>query len=235
MANRLSHLPSLSERRTASDYVAEALRQAIITGQFADGEELNQVELADHFDVSRVPVREALRRLQAEGLVTAEAHRRAVVIGFNRERIAEVYEIRSMLEGYMLVRAAAQLDKQALADLQRTCDEMDRIDDHNEWLARNHEFHRALLSPSKATTTMALVEQLSMQVERYLRRSGGVHRPEEAGREHRKIVDALRKGDVENAREVLTNHILHTRDSVLEALPEGHGLEGEMAGAEPVA
>jgi DNA-binding GntR family transcriptional regulator len=233
MSDRLSHLPSLSERRTASDYVAEALRQAIITGQFADGEELNQVELASHFNVSRVPIREALRRLQAEGLVSAEAHRRAVVLGFNRERIAEVYEIRALLEGYMLEGAAPRLGKEELAELRRMCDEMDEIDDHHTWLARNHEFHRALLARANAPTAMALVEQLSMQVERYLRRSGGIHRPKEAGREHRRILDALRKGELEKAQEVLRGHILHTRDRVLEALPEVVGA-GNGADAEPV-
>jgi DNA-binding GntR family transcriptional regulator len=219
MSDRLANLPLLNERRTASDEVAETLRQAIITGQFADGEELNQVELASHFNVSRVPIREALRRLQAEGLVTAEAHRRAVVVGFNHERIDEVYEIRALLEGFMLERGASKLDDKQLAALRRMCNEMDKIADHDEWLERNHEFHRALLSPAHAPTALALVEQLAMQVERYLRRSGGVHRPLEAGREHRRIVDALRRGDVEKAKDVLRRHILHTRDRVLEALP----------------
>lgn len=231
MADHLSHLPSLNERRTASDEVAEALRRAIITGQFADGEELNQVELASHFQVSRVPIREALRRLQAEGLVSAEAHRRAVVVGFNRDRIDEVYEIRALLEAYMLGRAASRLDKDQLAELRRLCDEMDDLDDHHEWLERNHEFHRALLAPAGAPTALALVEQLSMQVERYLRRSGGVHRPKEAGREHRRIVDALRKGEVEKAEEVLRRHILHTRDRVVEALPVPDGEPAEAAKA----
>lgn len=73
----LSNLPSLTQRQTASDYVADVLREAIISGQFEDGRELNQVELANHFNVSRVPVREALRRLQAEGLVSAD--RKSVV------------------------------------------------------------------------------------------------------------------------------------------------------------
>src|SRR4051794_10802535 len=74
--NSLRSLPALTERRTASDEVADTLREAIIAGTFEDGAELNQVELARHFGVSRVPVREALRRLEAEGLVSAEAHRR---------------------------------------------------------------------------------------------------------------------------------------------------------------
>jgi DNA-binding GntR family transcriptional regulator len=168
--------PALRERRTASDYVAEALRSAIFNGQFADGEELNQVELANHFNVSRVPVREALRRLQAEGLVSAEAHRRAVVIGLTHERIVEIFEIRGLLEGYMLEKAAPSLDAARIARLRGLCDEMDSMEDHGAWLERNREFHRVLLEASGARTAMSIVEQLTIQVERYQRRSGGFDR-----------------------------------------------------------
>jgi DNA-binding GntR family transcriptional regulator len=217
---QLSQVPSLTNRRTASDYVAETLREAIITGQFEDGEELNQVELANHFNVSRVPVREALRRLQAEGLVSAEAHRRALVTAFNRERISEIFEIRALLETYMLERAARRIDEDALAGLRRICDEMDRLKDHSRWLERNHDFHHELLRPSGATTALALVGRLSQQVQRYGRRTGGVHRPKEAGREHREIIAALEQGNVREAKLVLKRHILHTRDRVIEALPK---------------
>lgn len=217
---RLSHLPSLTERQTASDYVGEALREAIITGQFEDGEELNQVELANHFNVSRVPVREALRRLQAEGLVSAEAHRRAIVTAFNPDRISEIFEIRALLETYMLERAASRIDEDTLANLRRLCDQMDSLKDHARWLERNHTFHAELLRPAGANTALALVDQLSRQVQRYVRRTGGVHRPKEAGREHREIVAALEKGDTGKAKRVLERHILHTRDRVIEALPK---------------
>ena len=220
MAGSVSKLPAASERRTASDYVTEALRDAIITGTFADGEELNQVELAEHFNVSRVPIREALRQLQAAGLVRAEAHRRAVVIGFTPARISEIFEVRASLEAYMLDRSVEHITEDELAELLELCDEMDRIDDHSTWLERNHEWHHRLLAPSGATTAMVLVDQLSMQVERYLRRTGGLHRPKEAGREHRQIVQALRKGNVERAHKVLRGHILTTRDRVLASLEE---------------
>lgn len=218
----LPALPALTERRTASDEVADTLRDAIITGQFADGEELNQVELAKHFGVSRVPVREALRRLQAEGLVSAEAHRRVVVPGLNRERIAEIFEVRGLLEGYLLERSAPQIGADRLATLRGLCDAMDKARGRNSWLARNHDFHHALLEPADAPLTMAIVERLSHQVERYLRRTGGVHRPKEAGREHRAVLDALERGAVKEAARVLTEHVLSTRDSVLAALPESH-------------
>lgn len=216
----LSHLPSLGERQTASDNVAETLRQAIVTGQFEDGEELNQVELAEHFNVSRVPIREALRRLQAEGLVSAEAHRRASVIGLNRERAGEIFAIRALLEGFMLERSAPHLTKEDLAALSALCDVMDeKSADHLQWLELNHRFHDQLLEPGNSPVAMALVKRLSGQVERYLRRSGGVQRAEEAGRDHRQILRALKRGDQQRAKEMLSRHIMTTWDRVSASLP----------------
>ena len=90
-------LRELSDRRTTSDQIADVIREAILAGEFDDGEELNQVALAKHFHVSRVPLREALRQLQAEGLVTAKAHQRAVVSSLSVDR---VLEIRGTLRGW---------------------------------------------------------------------------------------------------------------------------------------
>lgn len=220
--NSLRSLPSLTERRTASDEVADTLREAIISGQFEDGEELNQVELARHFGVSRVPVREALRRLEAEGLVTAEAHRRVVVPGLDRARIAEIFEIRALLEAYMLGRGAPKLSPDDLAALHDIADSMDRTRGRDAWLKRNHEFHHQLLASADAPTSMALVERLSAQVERYLRRMGGILRTEAVGREHRAILDALDRKSDKQAAKALSKHILSTRDAVLAALSDSH-------------
>lgn len=222
----IAELPSLADRQTASDHVADALRQAIIAGQFEDGEELNQVELAQHFNVSRVPIREALRRLQAEGLVSAEAHRRATVIGLNRERAAEIFQIRALLESFMLERAAERLTADDLAALNGLCDVMEKVGDHAQWLELNHRFHHDLLSPGGSPVAMALVERLSGQVERYLRRSGGVRRAEEAGREHRQILRALKRHDVERAKEVLSRHIMSTWQRVSDSLPPAAAADG---------
>ncbi len=84
-----------SERRITADYVADALRDAIHRGELADGAELNQAALATHFGVSRVPVREAMRQLQAEGLIDASAHRLAVVRALDLERVVELYDARA--------------------------------------------------------------------------------------------------------------------------------------------
>ncbi len=229
----LAELPSLGDRQTASDHVADALRHAIVTGQFEDGEELNQVELAQHFNVSRVPIREALRRLQAEGLVSAEAHRRATVIGLNRERAGEIFAIRALLESFMLERAAEHLSKEDVNALTELCDVMDRTANHSEWLELNHRFHHQLLAPGGSPVAMAIVERLTGQVERYLRRSGGVRRGEEAGREHRQVLRALKRGDVDRAKEILSRHILTTYRLVSLSLPSSLSPESDNVASGP--
>jgi DNA-binding GntR family transcriptional regulator len=223
MTSSLGSLPALAERRTASDEVADTLREAIIAGQFHDGEELNQVELARHFGVSRVPVREALRRLEAEGLVTAEAHRRVVVPGLTRTRIAEIFEVRALLEGYLVKRAAPDLSPKELAELREMAESMHKARNREAWLDRNAEFHHRLLAHAHAPVAMAIIERLSHQVERYMRRQkGGVVRSDEATKEHVAVIDKLQKGDVEAAANAMTDHVLATRDVVIAALPDDH-------------
>jgi DNA-binding GntR family transcriptional regulator len=218
----LDSIPALPVRRTASDEVADTLREAIITGQFEDGQELNQVELARHFGVSRVPVREALRRLEAEGLVRAVAHMRVVVPVLDRALISDTFEIRALVEGYLLERAAPTLGQDELAELNDMCDVMDRVRSRDIWLERNAEFHHRLLAPANVPTAMVIVERLTHQVERYTRRTGGVLRTEQAGREHREIIEALERGSMKQAVTALKRHILSTRDAVISALPDDH-------------
>jgi len=201
--------PALRERRTASDYVAEALRRAILNGEFADGEELNQVELAEHFNVSRVPIREALRRLEAEGLIVAAPHRRAVVLGFTPARIAEIFEARALLEGFMLERAAPHLTSEQLDELRGLVDELAAVNDHTEWLDANRRFHERLWD-AQSVTVRAIVVQLTSQVERYLRRVGGLDRAGEANAEHRAIVEALAADRADDAVRILRDHIART-------------------------
>src|SRR5215203_2070282 len=142
---RLQWDPGLRERRTMTDYLATALRTAIYDGQFADDEELNQVELAAYFGVSRVPVREALRQLHAEGLVRMIAHHRTVVEGRTLTQILELIEMRAVLESRMLKKAAPTFDKATLAQLRKICDETDLLRDYgSRWVVKNWEFHRLL-------------------------------------------------------------------------------------------
>jgi DNA-binding GntR family transcriptional regulator len=216
----LPDVPSTRFRRTTSDDIADALREAILQGHFQDGAELNQVAIAKHYGTSRVPLREALRQLQAEGLVSARAHQRAVVVGLSLDRVLEVMDIRIMLEGYLLERALPNITPERVAELRGVCDEMERIADHAEWLRHNREFHQKLYAPSGATFTLAMATQLSGRIERYLymwsRR--GVQRAPEAGAEHHRILDAVAEHDTRRATLELGIHLVHTRENIVKLL-----------------
>jgi DNA-binding GntR family transcriptional regulator len=206
---------SAREQRTTPDHIADALRVAIYDGQFKDGEELNQVELASYFKVSRVPIREALRQLQAENLVRGIAHRRSVVVGLDLKEMLELIEIRAVLEGFLVAKAGPRLDAAALQRLNDLCDEADRIRDYGyNWVLKNWEFHRTLYQPSEYPAAITMVEQLNLRVERYVRRSGGKARLREAAKEHRRILKDVERGDFGAARANMQEHIMQTREQV---------------------
>lgn len=203
------------EARTTPDHIADALRVAIYDGQFKDGEELNQVELASYFKVSRVPIREALRQLQAENLIRSIAHRRAVVVGLDLEQMLELVEIRAVLEGFLVAKAGPKLDAAALRRLGDLCDESDRIRDYGyNWVLKNWEFHRTLYQPSGSKAAIAMVEHLNLRVERYVRRSGNIKRLRQAAAEHRRVLKDIERGDFAAARTRMQQHILQTREQV---------------------
>lgn len=214
-------MQTVSARQTAAGLVADALRTAIQTGRISDGTELNQVALAEQFGTSRVPVREALRLLEAEGWITAMPHRRAVVAAVSPERIQETFEIRALLEAYLIEKVTARISDEHVAELEAACDRMDRITDHAAWVASNAAFHHELLQSAGSPMALELVVALSSQVERYLRLSGEtVNRESEAGREHRDIVAAVAKRDAAAAQRLIRLHIEHTRGRVVDAFGE---------------
>jgi len=190
-AETLAAVPAVGERRTTAGFVADALRAAIRTGQLADGAELNQVALAEHFGVSRVPVREALRALEAEGWITARAHRRAFVQALSPTRIAEIFEVRALLEVHLLEKAIAHIDASRAARLSELCDAMDAMTDHHAWVAANREFHAQLRANADAPLTVELVDHLGSQVERYLRASAGAQMRAHIVRTRRHVLAAI--------------------------------------------
>jgi DNA-binding GntR family transcriptional regulator len=204
------------QRRTTSDTVADALREAIVRGDFADGSELNQVDLAREFGVSRVPIREALRQLRAEGLITSEPHMRAAVVGHPIERVLEILELRVLLESFLLKRSAALMTPADLDELRQMCAKMARTKQHDKWLELNTEFHDRLYSHANSPIAQDLVHQLTLRVQRYVRmvRSDGIARAGDPNEEHEAVLDAIAKGDVKQARRFLEVHIRHTADQV---------------------
>lgn len=222
----VASLPTVSvleRRKTTPDYIAEVLRDGILTGRLADGEELNQVALAQHFDVSRVPIREALRHLQAEGLIRQEAHRRAVVATLTRDRVMELFDLRVRLETYLLERALPLLTAEEIDAAQELEQRMEATEDHDEWLQLNRAFHRTLYAPSDASYTLELAETIAARTTRYLYQASGgtgLQLVDEPQREHRALLDAVRAGGSRAALRTLTQHIEGTRRRV-QALFDG--------------
>ncbi|MDF3311071.1 GntR family transcriptional regulator [Rhodococcus sp. T2V] len=211
---------TLLGRRITADYIAEAVRDAINSGKIPDGVELNQVELAARFGVSRVPVREALRQLQAEGLIESRAHRRSVVRGTDPERLVEVFSLRALIEGWLVEQAVPYIDADVIAAARDVNERLRAEGDHSAWLELNTEFHQLLFKPSGAEAAFELLDPLRRRSERYTRlwsRGYGVHRPSQSCAEHDEILRLIEAGDAAGARAASEEHVRHTCEAVLEA------------------
>jgi DNA-binding GntR family transcriptional regulator len=227
-------LPKGRNRRTMAVDVTECLRNAIQSGLLADGVELNQVALAEHLGVSRVPVREAMRVLEAEGWISARAHYRAVVQTIGSERVNQIFEMRTFLEVRCLGRSMRTMTREKIMRLYAICDEMDSLTDHKAWLAANRLFHRELLQHPGGDLAIELVGQLTSQVERYLRvGGGGPKRETQAGVEHRAILAAISQRNSRKARDLLRDHIGNTRRIVLAVIQERQQAARNAATSDP--
>lgn len=211
---------ALLGRRISADYIADALRRAINSGQLGDGAQLNQVDLASHFGVSRVPVREALRELQAEGLIESRAHRLSSVRGTDPSRLVEVFSLRALIEGWLVERAVPNIDAETVAAAREINERLRNERHHPSWLELNRDFHALLFRAANAEEGLTLLEPLRMRSERYSRmwsKGDGVHRPGETCAEHDQILELIEKGDAAGARVASEQHVLHTCDAVVEA------------------
>jgi DNA-binding GntR family transcriptional regulator len=214
-------IPSIPE------VVYDALRHDISSGAYPPGRISMQV-IAERFGVSTMPVREALRRLESDGLVSFMSGRRVVVNEQTAEELEEIFAIRIELEALALRRAVPRLagDAQAFAHLDDLIGQMERAAaDYEAWRPRNQEFHLALYRPSGLERLRAMINTLGIAAEPSVRRYGTTDEGLRiAQRQHREIVDHARAGDVENAVLVLRQHLAdafdvlkHARDDQPEA------------------
>lgn len=218
-------------RQTLADRVYRQLRESIIKGKLADGTELNQVELAEQFGVSRVPVREALRRLQAENLVIANPYQRHVVRTIAPEDVVEMVELREELEVFALRRAMRRTAGVDMKPAEAALSRQSVNQGGEQWLASDTAFHRIFhTSPVVA----ALIDDLRERVHRYFQVvvSDKTRRAQVLA-EHRALLDAVADGDEDSAVSILRGHVQQTRDLLthfiveeVQAAPAGSRLTG---------
>jgi DNA-binding GntR family transcriptional regulator len=197
-------------RETLADNVYSELRSAILNGGIEDGAELNQVWLAREFNVSRVPIREALRRLQAEDLVTATPYQHYIVRGVKPEALSEMIDIRAELEVFAIRRHIPQLTPTVIAEMKERNTRLRAEDDTEQWLMGDQELH--LIMNGEGTQAASLVRDLRERIHRYVRTVASTReRQRQACREHDQIISAMAKGDLEAAEEAVRQHISHTQ------------------------
>jgi DNA-binding GntR family transcriptional regulator len=193
---------------TTSQSIANLLRTDILRGKLAGGHALKQDELAAQFSVSKIPVREALVQLQAEGLVQFYPNRGAFVTELSAAEADEVYVMRIALEKEILARAIPQLTVADFKHAAQILSAIDREENIVKWGELNWDFHAVLYSPARLPRVMETLRALHTNIARYLvLYLAGMEYQKKSQREHRALLQACRAGDVEKAQGILEQHL----------------------------
>lgn len=211
--------PPVIMRKTVANQVTEHLRSMILSGDLPIGRRLRQEQLASELNVSRVPVREALNQLEAEGLISVIANRGAIVSGISLEALKEMYELRAHIEYWLLGLAIARLTPEHFAQASRILDEMLEEKSPVHWTQQNWDFHSTLYRPAGRLQSLEILERLYTNTYRHfpvpLRFTVGI---EVMDAEHRKLLELCRQGDVVEAQEFLRQHIMRGSNSLVERM-----------------
>lgn len=192
---------------TIAARISEALAERIIAGTLEPGSRLGQDHIAEEFSASHVPVREAFRRLEAQGLAVRSPRRGVRVAGFRPEEVREVAEMRAALEAVALRNAAPHLTRAILDQAEEANKVGDRARDVRAWEAANRSFHRIILSPCAMPRLLKAIDDLQMASARFLFSGWRAEWDAPTDRDHRAILDALRAGNAEEAASILTRHV----------------------------
>ncbi|MEG0053769.1 MAG: GntR family transcriptional regulator [Comamonas sp.] len=204
----MSHSPALFAPRALYVEVAEQLRQRIFQRELEPGSWIDELKIAEEFGISRTPLREALKVLAAEGLVTMKPRRGAYVTEVSENDLKDVYHLLSLLESDAAGVVATQATAAQLSELQVLHDELEAaIDDAERFFAVNERFHMAVLTVANNRWRNQLVEDLRkvMKLNRHqsLFKTGRIR---DSLQEHRDILQALQKRDSEAARRAMQLH-----------------------------
>lgn len=187
-----------------------ALRELILSGELSEGDSLRQRELSDRLGVSQTPVREALKQLQSQGLITMDAHRGARVAESNQGALVENFQIRAALEGLAASQAAGRITEDALGQLEAVNAEIRALPvGDSAYLELNHRFHFLMYSCGGSPTLLALMRLLWQAMAEQFRVTRSFS---ESADQHEDILRALLAGDGVLAAALTRAHILSALD-----------------------
>lgn len=197
---------------TAEAAVTAELRRAIREGILVPGERLTQIEIANQLGVSRIPLRDALRRLEAESLVEIDGHRGARVTALDTDDIAEIYEMRIALEGICMRYAVSNLSEEDAAHMAEaaTASDDDELTPAEAFNLRR-EFYERLYAHAGRPRMRRVIMQLRDNVDRYHLMGNREH----SHLAHRELATAILARDAEWASKILVAHISESRDDLI--------------------
>ncbi|HET7629382.1 MAG TPA: GntR family transcriptional regulator [Bacillales bacterium] len=206
------------EQTPARERIAAILREEILSGNLAPGQKLVETELCEDLGISRTPLREAIRMLEAEGMVESIPNRGSRVAEITIEDIQDIYEIRKCLEGLAAQKAASKMSPEVLAKLSSIHEKLSsvlRMGNWNEADLLNREFHSTIYRLGSNVRLIALIEQIN-QIGRFIRISAFSipGRAEEVIKEHEAILSALKEGN-SNKVGTLVEYNLQAGENVL--------------------
>jgi DNA-binding GntR family transcriptional regulator len=227
-------IPDYVARPQLSEDVARRVRQRIFEGVYSAGEYIRLEQLAAELGVSVTPVREALVELRAEGLLAQQPHRGFVVLPVTDRDIADVSSVQAHIGGELAARAAKNITEDQLVqlkDIQTQLEQAYDRDDHEGAVRCNHEFHRAI----NVAAVSPKLSQLMGQITRYAPESvfpAVTGWPARSIKDHRRVLAALARRDVEAARVAMAEHFLAGVAPMVKHLVN-HGVVDSVDGRAP--
>ncbi|CDZ31355.1 Transcriptional regulator, GntR family [Neorhizobium galegae bv. officinalis] len=192
---------------TIASRISRVLADRIVRGELAPGARLRQDHIAEEFETSHVPVREAFRRLEAQGLAISEPRRGVRVASFDLAEVREVAEMRAVLEVLALRHAARHLTPAILDAVEDAAREGDAAADVHGWEAANRRFHRLILAPCGMKRLLASIDDLHAASARFLFSAWQSGWEKRTDHDHRAILAALRQGKADEAAAILQKHV----------------------------
>lgn len=216
----------IQNHRPLREIVYEELKLLILTGKISPGMRLMEEELAEDMGVSRTPIREAIRKLEKEGLITIEPRRGAYVSQISTKDMVEILEVRQNMEGLAAELAAQRMskeDKEKLRNIAKAYEEAVAAGDMAEMIRCDTAFHHIIVEATQNKILIQMVEQLQEMVLRFRYiYYDNFKRAEQMLSEHQAIYEAIAGGNTEVARESANVHIDRLKSLILEEPPTQH-------------
>jgi DNA-binding GntR family transcriptional regulator len=210
-------------QRALHSHVYDALRQAIVTGVLTSGERVNEAEIAREMQISRAPIREAIRLLEQEGLLVAVPRRGTFVVRLSRSDVEEVYTLRADVESRAVRQALPHVTEEILAELDALFDQMKETANASDiagLLEADIQFHRTIIETAGWPRLKKIWESLHPQtLTLYTLSALTDWTPPDHAARHAPVLDALRSGDPERAVSAIREHILGVGEQVMRRAP----------------